>query len=147
MPQVIDDVIQQCPIDVRKNLYSNIVLSGGNTVFKGFEKRVQRDVDQIVQRYEILDKPLQFELKSFIIHSRIEQSASKITTSLPKDNSSTKGIGVNVVNHKLQEFAVWFGGSMLASTEQFNKICFTKEQYAEEGTRIFRKNVAFNADI
>ena len=62
MPQVIDDVIQQCPIDVRKNLYSNIVLSGGNTVFKGFEKRVQRDVDQIVQRYEILEKPLQFEL-------------------------------------------------------------------------------------
>ena len=32
--ETVDGVIQNCPIDVRRNLYGNIVLSGGSTMFK-----------------------------------------------------------------------------------------------------------------
>jgi actin-related protein 3 len=44
----VDDVIQHCPIDVRRPLYHNIVLSGGSTMFKGFGRRLQRDIKKTV---------------------------------------------------------------------------------------------------
>lgn len=44
---VVDDVIQQCPIDVRRNLYGNVVLSGGSTMFRDFGRRLQRDVKKL----------------------------------------------------------------------------------------------------
>lgn len=34
---LVDNVIQLCPIDTRRKLYSNIALSGGSTLFKGFK--------------------------------------------------------------------------------------------------------------
>eukprot|EP00959_Pyramimonas_sp_CCMP1952_P278642 5825945-Pyramimonas_sp.AAC.3 len=36
------------PIDTRRALYKNIVLSGGSTMFKDFHRRVQRDIKRIV---------------------------------------------------------------------------------------------------
>ena len=47
---MVDAAIQKCPIDTRRKLYSNIVLSGGNTVFKDFGRRLQRDVKKLVDR-------------------------------------------------------------------------------------------------
>lgn len=45
--EIVDNVIQQCPIDVRRGLYENIVLSGGSTMFKDFARRMQRDIKRI----------------------------------------------------------------------------------------------------
>ena len=41
LPQVVDEAILKCPIDTKRGLYSNIVLSGGSTMFKDFGKRLQ----------------------------------------------------------------------------------------------------------
>ena len=38
--ELIDNVIQMCPIDTRRKLYSNICLSGGSTLFRGFKSRL-----------------------------------------------------------------------------------------------------------
>ena len=38
--------IDGCPIDVKRGLYKNIVLSGGSTMFKDFGKRLKRDVQR-----------------------------------------------------------------------------------------------------
>jgi actin-related protein 3 len=48
LPDVVDDCIIRCPIDVRRNLYKNIVLSGGTTMFKDFGRRLQRDIKKKV---------------------------------------------------------------------------------------------------
>eukprot|EP00891_Asterochloris_glomerata_P001539 jgi/Astpho2/1539/Aster-05411 len=48
LPQVIDQVVQTCPIDCRRALYGNVVLSGGSTMFKDFGRRVQRDMKRLV---------------------------------------------------------------------------------------------------
>lgn len=50
LPQVVDQVIQNSPIDVRRGLYSNIVLSGGSTMFDHFGRRLQRDLKGIVDQ-------------------------------------------------------------------------------------------------
>merc|ERR1711865_927075 len=44
VPLVIDQTIQGSPIDCRRGLYKNIVLSGGSTMFKDFGRRLQRDI-------------------------------------------------------------------------------------------------------
>ena len=38
------DSIQKCDIDLKKDLYNNIVLSGGNSMFNGFEKRLTEEI-------------------------------------------------------------------------------------------------------
>lgn len=39
--------IQKCDIDIRKDLYANIVLSGGTTMFKGIAERMEKDVAKL----------------------------------------------------------------------------------------------------
>jgi len=102
LPDIVDAVIQNSPIDTRRGLYKNIVLSGGSTMFKDFGKRLQRDV------------------KKFVDH-RVKQAEI-----LSQGRVQPKPIEVNVVSHRMQRFAVWFGGSMLASTNEFYSVCHSK---------------------
>lgn len=121
LPKVVDDTIQTCPIDVRRGLYKNIVLSGGSTMFKDFGKRLMRDVKRSVD---------------YRIKRSEELSGGKIKA-VPLE--------VNVISHHMQRYAVWFGGSMLASTPEFYNVCHTKAQYDEIGPSICRHNPVFGA--
>lgn len=58
LSDLVDDVIQNCPIDVRRPLYNNIVLSGGSTMFKDFGRRLQRDIKRTVDTRLQLSKAL-----------------------------------------------------------------------------------------
>ena len=40
--------IQRCDIDIRNELYNNIVLSGGNSMFKGFHERFEKDIKDLL---------------------------------------------------------------------------------------------------
>lgn len=42
LDEVVDEAIQSCPVEYRIKLYQNIVLSGGSTLFKGFDERLQK---------------------------------------------------------------------------------------------------------
>ncbi|EAX05373.1 hCG1741272, isoform CRA_b, partial [Homo sapiens] len=44
---------------------------------------------------------------------------------------------------KRTPYAVWFGGSMLASTPEFYQVCHTKNHYEEIGPSICRHNPVF----
>jgi actin-related protein 3 len=116
---VVDDTIQACPIDVRRGLYKNIVLSGGSTMFRDLHRRVQRDVKRAVD-YRI---------------KRSEQLSGGKIKATP--------VEVNVISHHMQRYAVWFGGSMLASTAEFYNVCHTKAKYDEVGPSIARHNPVF----
>ena len=41
------DSINKADIDIHKNLYGCILLSGGTTVFSGFPKRLEKDVKEL----------------------------------------------------------------------------------------------------
>jgi actin-related protein 3 len=119
LPKVVDDTVQSCPIDCRRGLYKNIVLSGGSTMFRDFGKRLQRDVKRAVD---------------YRIKRSEELSGGKIKA-VP--------LQVNVITHSMQRYAVWFGGSMLASTPEFYKACHSKKDYDEKGPAICRHNPVF----
>lgn len=38
------DSINKCAIDVKKDLFANIIMSGGNTLFEGFAERFQKEI-------------------------------------------------------------------------------------------------------
>jgi actin-related protein 3 len=118
---LVDSVVMECPIDTRRGLYKNIVLSGGSTMFKDFDKRLQRDVTKLCT------------------------SRLKATEKLSGGAIKPKPMEVNVVTHNMQRYAVWFGGSMLASTPEFFKSCHTKAQYEEYGSAIARHNPVFGS--
>ncbi|XP_054582441.1 actin-related protein 3B isoform X8 [Eptesicus fuscus] len=89
---VVDEVIQNCPIDVRRPLYKNVVLSGGSTMFRDFGRRLQRDLKRVVD------------------------ARLRLSQELSGGRIKPRPVEVQVITHHMQRFAVWFGGSMLAST-------------------------------
>lgn len=120
VPNVIDATIQASPIDTRRGLYKNIVLSGGSTMFKDFGRRLQRDIKRCVDE-------------------RIRRSEA-----LSGGNLKSAPVEVNVISHQMQRYAVWFGGSMLASTVEFEKVVHTRQKYEEYGPSICRHNPVFS---
>ncbi|RSH91546.1 actin [Saitozyma podzolica] len=123
LPEVVDTVIQTSPIDVRRGLYKNIVLSGGSTMFKDFGKRLQRDVKAIVD-------------------GRIAGSEER-SGSLMKSS----GVEVNVISHKRQRYAVWYGGSLMASTPEFYNVSHSRVDYEEYGPSLVRRFSVFGSAV
>lgn len=103
LPNVVDTVIQQSPIDVRRGLYKNIVLSGGSTLYKDFGRRLQRDIKQLVD-------------------ARIRASEVR------SGGARSGGLEVQVITHKRQRHGPWFGGSLLGQTPEFRSYCHTKAE-------------------
>lgn len=103
LPVVVDGVIQSSPIDVRRGLYKNIVLSGGSTLYKDFGRRLQRDVKQLVD-------------------ARIRASEVR------SGGAKSGGLEVQVITHKRQRHGPWFGGSLLGQTPEFRSYCHTKAE-------------------
>lgn len=119
LPNVVDETIQACPIDTRRGLYQYITLSGGSTMYKFFPKRLERDVKRLVKEREDFTQSLYPNLK-------------------------INKLKVKVITHPFQRFAVWCGGSLLASTPEFLTSFHTKADYAEKGPSIARANPVFN---
>ena len=116
LDETIDNTIQQCPIDYRRKLYSNIVMSGGSTQFKNFDIRLMNS-----------------------LQVRVDDRLAKNST---KD-FKPKPIDVCVTNNLAQKHVVWLGGSTLASSKDFGRIVHTREEYLEKGPTCCRYNAVF----
>ena len=119
LPEVVDSVIQQSPIDVRRGLYKNIVLSGGSTMFQHIGQRLRKDLNAIVS-------------------DRL--AASEVASG---NLAHSSGLDVNVISHRMQRYAVWYGGSLLGSLPDFHSFCYDKKDYEEHGPSIVRKFSVF----
>ena len=111
LPEIVDNVIQTSPIDVRRGLYKNIVLSGGSTTFTDLNRRLQRDIKRLVD--------------------------ARVASSERISGTQSSGVEVRVISHKRQRNAVWFGGSLLAQTPEFASNCYSKQDYSEYGMILF----------
>eukprot|EP00823_Brevimastigomonas_motovehiculus_P003264 TRINITY_DN1973_c0_g1_i1.p1 TRINITY_DN1973_c0_g1~~TRINITY_DN1973_c0_g1_i1.p1 ORF type:complete len:522 (+),score=171.06 TRINITY_DN1973_c0_g1_i1:80-1645(+) len=58
LPHMIQSSIESCDIDIRKELYQGVLVTGGNTLFPGFGSRVQRELAKII--------PLAYKTKTII---------------------------------------------------------------------------------
>ncbi|MHC1590705.1 MAG: actin, cytoplasmic 2 [Candidatus Helarchaeales archaeon] len=46
--EVIFEAVSKCDIDLRRDLYANIVLSGGSTMFPGLKERLTREISELI---------------------------------------------------------------------------------------------------
>lgn len=72
--------IMKCDVDIRKDLYGNIVLAGGSTMFKGLSERLQKEVIALApstMKIRVVSPP---ERKYSVSHS----SASSISFPAPR---------------------------------------------------------------
>jgi actin-related protein len=47
LPNMAVEVIGKTDIDIRRDLFSNIILTGGNSCYRGFPERLQRQIPEI----------------------------------------------------------------------------------------------------
>jgi len=114
--EICDMTIQSCPVDYRRRLYSNIVLSGGSTMFKYFDRRLELDLQKKV-------------------NDRLERFSGT--------DLKPKPIKVNVTTGLSKQHSVWLGGSTFAEMPQFSKALHTREEYLERGPTCCRFNPVF----
>jgi len=48
MDEIIVEAVSKCDIDLRRDLYSNIVLSGGSTMFPGLKERLTKEISEMI---------------------------------------------------------------------------------------------------
>eukprot|EP01084_Bolivina_argentea_P188517 324511_1 len=58
LPKLLYDGIMKCDIDIRRDLFENIVLSGGNTMFDGIEQRLYNEIQCLLSV-----KSIQYKVK------------------------------------------------------------------------------------
>ena len=91
--------IMKCDIDVRKDLYANIVLSGGTTMYEGIADRLNKEITAL----------------------------------------APPTMKVKIVAPPERKYAVWVGGSILASLATFPQMVITKEEFDEAGAQIVHR--------
>ena len=69
---------------------------------------------------------------------------TRITQSERLSSAKSSGVDVEVISHRRQRNAVWFGGSLLAQTSEFQSYCHTKADYDEYGPNIVRNFSLFS---
>ncbi|KRX38749.1 Actin-related protein 3 [Trichinella nativa] len=92
LSEEVDLAIQQCPIDVRRALYGNIVLSGGSTMFKDFDRRIERDVRRLVnQRLQITEQLCDHRITSeFAMSVHTKKEYDEIGPSICRRNAHNR---------------------------------------------------------
>lgn len=120
---LIDRAIQLSPITNRTQLYGNVVLSGGSTTYKGLAPRLQKDVQVLVDE-------------------RLKLNAERESKRIGRTIQAGK-VEVKINEHKRQQYAVWYGGAMLASVPNFTTKCHDRDRYLEIGPSIARASSMF----
>ena len=120
IPYLCHNSIQRCDIDLRKDLYNNILLSGGNAMINGLSDRLTNELKKIVggALSEIRVLPLKEKEKK---EDRVEKDKEE---QMKKYNP---------------KFAVWQGGAIASNLEQFKSQWITKEEYEENGSTIIHR--------
>jgi len=109
--------ILKCDIDIRKDLYSNIILSGGTTMLPGISERMTKEVTSLIWNY---------------ITSKVGMSEEEVSRVRSK-------IKVKVVAPPERKYSVWIGGSILSSLSTFQQMWITREEYEEFGPAIVHR--------
>eukprot|EP00771_Trimastix_marina_P002146 gnl/Trimastix_PCT/3260.p1 GENE.gnl/Trimastix_PCT/3260~~gnl/Trimastix_PCT/3260.p1 ORF type:complete len:399 (+),score=81.37 gnl/Trimastix_PCT/3260:82-1278(+) len=114
---LLHEAAQKCDVDIRRDLYQSLLLSGGSTMVPGLPQRLEREVQGLVG-------PLH------------QQSMMQIGS---QGTPQAGGTTVRCVAPPERKYSVWVGGSILASLGSFGGMWVTKEEYVEAGASIVHR--------
>jgi len=117
---MIDLAIQQCPIDYKRRLYANILLSGGSSSFRYLDKKLE-----------------------MCLEKRVDKRLEKYNYDKKRNAHNIKVIVCNFImvnNFNINKYAAWLGGSCFSTKQNFKSLVYTREQYLEKGPSFCRFN-------
>ena len=80
--EVCNNSIKKCDSDIREDLYLNIILSGGNTKFKGFKKRFSLEMEKIIPFYSRFEvREVEDKIKAVWEGAKIFSKFNKVESS------------------------------------------------------------------
>jgi len=109
--------IMKCDIDIRKDLYGSVIMSGGTTMFPGIVDRMWK------------------ELMALLPGMRVTLNLVALSSPVLKHGMFQD----RVVAAPERKYFVWIGGSILASLETFQGLRRTKQEYDEHGPGIIHR--------
>lgn len=86
IPEMMYKSINNCPIDLRKDLYGNLILSGATTLFPGFATRLENDMKRLYKE-----------------------------NSLKNADNKTIKININVIDSPRRKYSVFIGASIIGN--------------------------------
>lgn len=117
LPKMIHESVNLCDPDIRKELVSSILTSGGNSVYPGFGDRLGAELAELTTQVR--------SCCSFhrIVMLTVEQKVKVIASS----------------NTSERRYAAWIGGSILGSLGSFHHIWMSKAEYEERGKSLVER--------
>jgi len=100
---MVVESIGRADIDIRRDLFQNVVVAGGNTLYKGFLERLQRQIPEI--------SPQNVKVKVV----------------------SGGGGGSGSSSGSERRFSSWVGGSILSSLGSFQQMWMSRQEFEEHG--------------
>eukprot|EP01084_Bolivina_argentea_P150275 262455_1 len=121
-------------INIRKHLFSNIVLSGGNTMFNGIEQRLLAEIKKLVPKTMNID--IFSGNDEYLVNGYLRKNYSKFLyeeiVNLTKQYCIEKNKSISCPK---RTYLCWIGGAILASSLT-TKQWISKEHYEEYGQKI-----------
>ena len=118
--------IEKCDIDLKKELYYNILLSGGNSMLKGLSKRLNKEITEILRSQERF------------IDTRVlpkDENDKNIEIENENENQGQKSIKIEYDI----KYAVWQGGAVASKLPNFESNWITRTEYEEAGATIVHR--------
>lgn len=112
---MVANCIARCDPDIRRELWSSIIVSGGNSLFPQFPERF------VVTWHKLTQDRLYKEL-----NERAVPQAYKVK--IISTNSTIE-----------RKFGAWIGGSILASLGTFHQLWMSKQEYEEHGRSLVER--------
>lgn len=109
--------LSKTDLDLRPTLYSSIILSGGNTLLKGFGDRLLKELKE----------------------QQNQQIGSSVWGSSKIDNNYDTKMKVKIYAPPERKYSTWVGGSILAGLSTFKRMWVTSQEYQEDPEIIHKK--------
>ena len=139
--------IMKCDVDIRKDLYSNIVLSGGTTMFSGIVERMTKEVrsPSYYTRPCLFFFPLPNSPPANTLPQKFNTTIFSISFAVAflilgqVSSVAPSSMKVKVIAPPERKYSVWIGGSILASLTTFQQMWITRNEYNESGPSIVHR--------
>ena len=132
LPDCVELAINKVDVDLKRELFGNIILSGGNTLWPGLPQRLGR----------VLGGRLPKRIKV-----KIHTPSTVRATPGPRGSRAPAPDPFCVPRPRVaqeveQHYSSWIGGSILSSLGTFHQLWISKEEFAEHGAKIVDQRCA-----
>ena len=138
--------VSACEPKIRRQLFGNVILAGGNTAFPGLAKRLEKEIFALCRAEE--SGFLRFLMSG---HRRLGAGCHPAVKVVSRNESLLRIIAsfallkpgaVKVVGDAQPKSSSWLGGSILSGLSSFEQMWVTSAEYNASGPSIVRRCIS-----